>query len=170
MKPSEQRLGRYFVPGTGAKMDKYGNMQGGQITQILSRLGRFGDVSGYNMNQTTASIAKRTKGKKSLEYFIVTQRRGGLAPGVYQRIQSGAGFGRDTSRALPAGSFQKGMSGGRFSSVVRGRGVKPVVLFTKSAPSYRPIWPFYVAAQEVVDTRLVPLMDQAIERALSISR
>jgi len=170
MKPSEQRLGRFYVPGAGAKIDQYGNMQGGQITQILGRLGRFGDVAGYNMNATLAAKLKRSGAKKALEYFMVTQRRGGLAPGIYQRIQSGAGFGGKTSKSLPAGSFQRGRTSGKFSSVIQGRGVKPAVLFTKSAPSYRAVWPFHLAAQEVVDAKLVPYMERAIDRALSTAR
>lgn len=167
MKPSEQRLGRYYVPGAGAKMDAYGNMQGGQITQILSRLGRFGDVAGYSMNQTLASKLKRTGAKKALEYFMLTQRRGGLAPGIYQRIQSGAGFGGKTSKSLPAGSFQRGRTKGKFSSVVQGRGVVPVVLFTRSAPAYKAVWPFHLTAQQVVDTKMVPYLERAIDRALA---
>lgn len=168
MKPSEQRLGRFFVPGIGAKMDQYGNMQGGQITQILSRLGRFGDVAGYNMNQTAASRKRRARGGKSTEYFILPVRRGGLAPGVYQRTEKRGGF---TSVGAPRavrgkpGAFQKGSKG-----MVQGKGAVPVVLFTKQAPKYRAIWPYYQAAQDVSDRRMVPLMEAAIERALNSAR
>ncbi len=85
MKPSERRLGTFYTPGKGAKLDKYGNMKGGQITQVLSRMGRFGDVAGYNMNQTAAS--KKRRGSKAAEFFMIQQKRGGLLPGVYQRLE-----------------------------------------------------------------------------------
>ena len=97
MKPSEKRLGTYYVPGRGAKLDKYGNMRGGQVTQILSRMGRFGDVAGYDMNQSAAS--KKRRGAKAAEYFMVQQRRGGLVPGVYQRMKN--------SKPLPVLIFVK---------------------------------------------------------------
>ncbi len=136
MKPSEQRLGRYYVPGMGAKMDKYGNMKGGQITQILSRLGRFGDVAGYNMNQTAAS--KKRRGSKAVEYFMVQQKRGGLMPGIYQRMKDGKPL--------------------------------PVMVFTKQAPQYRAVWPFYQVSQDVVDQSLVPAMERRIAQALRSAR
>ena len=150
-KPSEQRLGRFYVPGAGAKLDRYGNMRGGQVTQILSRMGRFGDVAGYNMNQTARSKSRRRGAAKSLEYFMVTSKTGGLVPGIYQRTQGGVGFGGKTSKALPSGSFQKGTTKGRYSSVIRSRGVVPVMIFTRQAPRYRAVWPFFTDAQQWID-------------------
>lgn len=170
MKPSERRLGRFYVPGAGAKMDKYGNMQGGQITQILSRLGRFGDAAGYNMNQTLASKLRRAGAKKGIEYFMVSTPTGGLAPGIYQRVQSAAGFGGKTTKNLPAGSFQKGAGNGRISSVIRSRGVKPVIIFTKQAPAYKAVWPFFKASQAVADAMVGPYVERAIEYALRTAR
>lgn len=137
MKPSEKRLGSYYVPGMGgAKLDKYGNMKGGQITQVLSRMGRFGDVAGYNMNQTAAS--KRRRGPKAAEYFMVQQKHGGLMPGIYQRM--------------------------------KGHSVLPVMIFTKQAPQYRAVWPFFQASQEVIDQRLLPAMERRIAQALMSAR
>lgn len=167
MKPSERRLNSFYVPGKGAKLDIYGNIQGGQVTQILSRLGRFGDVAGYNMNQTPASAkrlaSQRRTGKKATEYFVVTQKTGGLMPGVYQRTATGASVGRQVSKQLGAGSFQKGRQGGGFFSVVRGRGVTPVLVFVKSAPRYKAVWPFFVAGKQTVETRLPVNMRIAVE-------
>ena len=179
MKPSEQRLGHFYVPGIGAKLDKYGNMQGGQITQVLSQLGRFGDVAGYDMNQTARSKGRRARAKKSTEYFIVTQKTGGLVPGIYQRTSGGMGpfqkgaspwFTGKTSRTLPPGAFQKGRSSGPFSSVIRGRGVIPVVIFTKGAPSYKALFPFYKVAQQVIDQNYRRLLGDAIDYALRTAK
>jgi hypothetical protein len=171
MKPSEQRLGRFYVPGAGAKLDRYGNMQGGQVTQILSRLGRFGDVAGYDMNQTAASkdrlgrMKKRT-GKKATEFFVVERPGGNLKPGVYKRTSTGQSVGRSTAQKLGAGSFQRGQQRGDFFSVVRGRGVTPVLVFTKSAPKYKPVWPFYRTGQALLNKRLPEVTAHYIEQIM----
>lgn len=169
MKRSEKAFGRYFVPGAGAKMDKYGNMLGSQITQIMSQLQMFGEV-GHLMNQTARSKGRSRGAKKSTEYFLVKQKTGGLVPGVYQRVQSGAGFGAKTSRTLPAGSFQKGKSSGKYASVIRGRGVIPVMIFVNRPPTYRKRFPFYDVGQQIVDAKATEVLTKAIDRAMSTAR
>lgn len=172
MKPSEQRLGRFYVPGAGAQIDQYGNMKGGQITQILSQMGRFGDVAGYDMNQTARSKRRRGRTTKSTEYFIVTKKTGGLAPGIYQRhsgmgpFQDGASPLIKSSRSLPAGSFQRGKSGG----AIRSRGITPVMIFTKAAPKYKAVWPFYEVAKDIGDKKLVPNILRRIDYVLRKTR
>jgi hypothetical protein len=168
MKPSERRLGRFFVPGVGAKMDAYGNMQGGQITQILSRLGLFGDVSGYDMNQTAGSIKRRSGGSKATEYFMITQRRGGLVPGIYQRTAKRGGFtsvGQQKAVRGKSGAFQSGTSGN-----IRARGAVPIMIFTKSAPKYQPRWPFFQEGQRIIDTRFKDVFTKRIADALRTAR
>ena len=168
MKPSERRLGKFYVPGMGAKMDAFGNMQGGQITQILSRLCRFGDVAGYSMNQTAASAKRRGSGSKATEYFMLTQQRGGLQPGIYQRTAKSGGhtsIGNQKSVRGKAGAFQSGGSG-----LIRGRGAVPVMLFTKAAPSYKPRWPFFQEAQRIIDTRTQAVFTKRIQDALRTAR
>lgn len=168
MKRSEKLLGRYYVPGAGAKLDRYGNIRGSQVTQVLSQLKRFGET-GWSMNQTARSAGRKRGAVKSTEYFIVSQARGGLVPGVYQRVQSGAGFGGKTSRALPAGSFQKGKSSGRFSSVIRGRGVVPIMIFTRQ-PRYSKRFPFFDVASTAADQHYRRLLGEAIDYALRTAR
>jgi hypothetical protein len=150
MKPSEKRLGSFYLPGVGARLDQYGNMKGGQITQILSRLGRFGDVAGYDMNQTDKSKLRRLKQRqagKTSEYFIITKQRGGLKPGVYQR---------GTSSAIGSGRS--------------GRGIVPVMVFTKRAPAYKPRWPFFQEGQRIIDTRFKQVFEKRIADALRTAR
>lgn len=167
-KPSERRLGRFWVPGIGAKMDQYGNMKGGQITQILSRLGRFGDVAGYSMNQTAASKKRRSGASKATEYFIITQQRGSLKPGVYQRTEKRGGH---TSTGAPravrgkTGAFQSGKGG-----MVQARGVVPVMVFTKAQPRYRARWPFMQEGQRIIDTRFKAIFEKRIADALRSAR
>lgn len=170
MKPSEKRLASYYVPGIGAKLDAYGNMQGGQITQILSRMGRFGDVAGYDMNQTPASrkrlAAQRRSGARSTEYFMIQgQRWGGLKPGIYQRTESRNGFtsvGKGRGVRGKVGAFQKGSRG-----MVEGRGAVPVVLFVKRAPNYKAVWAFFTDSQALLDKRLPILCHHYIHQMLT---
>lgn len=168
-KKSERLLGHYFVPAAGAQIDAYGNMKGSQITQILSQLRKFGEV-GHRMNQTDRSKAGRRGAKKDVEYFVVTEQRGGLKPGVYQRKQSGAGFGAKTKKSMAAGAFQKGQTRGGYSSVVRARGIVPVMLFVDRAPKYHKRFPFYEVAHRVSATEGPRLMAAAIEYALRTAR
>lgn len=170
MKRSEQRLGRFYVPGMGAKIDPYGNMQGGQITQILSYLRRFGDVAGYDMNRTTRSESRKSSKTKALEYFMVTNRRGGLKPGVYMRTEKRGGFTSTglprTSRKMAVGAFQAGKTVGKFHSVIRARGAIPVMVFAKKAPSYRPRFPFFEVANKLIDDNFFKLMDKEVAYAI----
>lgn len=81
------------VPGKGAQLDGFGNIAGGQMNQILSQLGaRFDPLQ----NETDVSRGRRQRrearsGARRTDYFAVKQKRGGLRPGVYQRIRSGFG-------------------------------------------------------------------------------
>lgn len=177
MKRSERMLSSFWIPGAGAKMDVYGNMQGGQITQILSQLQRFAEV-GYSMNLNVRNERKRRAGSKGIEYFLVRTKHGGLVPGVYQRVAKAVDasrkgsltFPRRTSRSLSFGAFQKGISSGPFSSVVRARGAMPVMIFTPQAPTYRKRFPFYETAAKVRDANLQKMFSARAAQALATAR
>lgn len=79
--------GQYALPGWGAKLDAYGNMNRGEIVQVLAYLGGFGDVGGDK--NTTAARKTKLKGAGT-EYFVLKTKRGGLGPGVYRRSGSGS--------------------------------------------------------------------------------
>lgn len=84
-----------IVPGSAARMDKYGNMSAGQIVQIMAWFQNFGE-QGYQANinakgrKRLGRENKRT-GKKGFQYFRLYAKRGKLLPGVYQRFQTGFG-------------------------------------------------------------------------------
>jgi len=81
-------VGWFAVPGEFAKLDQYGNISRGQITQILSQLTKT-KVSGY-----TANISDRSrKGaiKRGGQFIALPQGRGKLLPGIYQVTQFGVG-------------------------------------------------------------------------------
>lgn len=79
--------GYYAVPGQGAQMDAYGNMNRGQVVKVLSALGAAERVSGFMANRTEASKKRR----KNLPEYFVAPVGGHLYPGVYQRFKFAMG-------------------------------------------------------------------------------
>ena len=130
------------VPGGAAKLDAYGNMSRGQITQLLNVLGTYTEA-GYNKAdaRTVARLAKGNvkKNQYGFTYWVnpVASRRGShLQPGVYQRVQTGFG----TS-------------------------LKPILIFVRRA-RYQKRLDFYGIAQRVVDKHLEPEFNKAFEAAM----
>lgn len=96
MKKSEVALsalsgGQYWVPGPGAPLDEYGNIQRGEITRILSRMGVASNQA-INMTDRTAKRlarqGKNAKGQRS-EYFIPRERGNGRPKGIYKLVGPG---------------------------------------------------------------------------------
>lgn len=83
-------MGPYWhaVPGERAKLDAYGNMNRGQLIQVLSALQAIPDGGGrmgYLMNRSIASAKRKRKGKLPSEYFA--GRPNPSAPfGVWERV------------------------------------------------------------------------------------
>lgn len=169
-KPSEVRLGRYWVPATKANpgmLNKYGNVPGGKVQQILSRMGLFND-GGYDSNATANSRKKWSGKKKATEYFVMPFKAHGLLPGVYQRVATpGRGLHRTVQRSMGPGAFQKGNKKltSPINNVVRARGVKPVLLFTKQ-PQYKPIFPFFTSGQAYINSNLPKNINKEINWAI----
>jgi len=81
----------YWVPGAGVKLDKYGNVSGGQITQILSGLKAFPEV-GYMANITDRSrkrAERRVKKPKPPREFFIAKGHSRLHPGVWEKVKHG---------------------------------------------------------------------------------
>lgn len=131
------------VPGGGAKLDAYGNMSRGQITQMLNVLGTYREA-GYNKAdaRTRARLAKGNakKGVYGFVYWVnpVTgpQRVRHLQPGVYQRVQTGFGSS-----------------------------LKPIVIFVKRA-QYRARLPFYRLVEAAAEKHFEPEFNKAFEAAM----
>lgn len=91
--------GWQVVPGQSARLDAYGNMSRGQISQLLNVLGTYREA-GYNKAnaRTVARLAagNAKKGIYGFTYWVnpvgaPTGRGRHLPPGVYQRVQTGFG-------------------------------------------------------------------------------
>lgn len=140
------------VPGEGAQMDAFGNMNVGQIRQILSWFDAAEQVLGSTQNMQQKGRDKKRKGTKKqrgFEYFVAyTDQRIGrrswkngraqnLMPGIYMRTFFGFGSA-----------------------------IKPVLIFIRSS-AYAKRFRFFEVAQQVVDATLVPEFESALKRESS---
>ncbi|MBK1719198.1 hypothetical protein CKO27_16380 [Thiocystis violacea] len=154
-KASERRLqaagllprGWLTVPGQGAKLDRYGNMSGGEIVAILSWVGAMNQYAGDNLNKRDRLTKRKNKTEaKGAGYFVArvgnAQR---LAPGIYQRT---APF-PSKSRGAP-----------------QGRGLKPVLMFVSQA-RYQTRLDWHGVGQRVVAQEFPPAFVRAAEGLLS---
>ena len=78
--------GLFTVPGSGARLDQWGNMSRGQIVQILSYFRTFGNSS---LNSKRMNITAKTRArfaKTARQYFVVpvADKKLGLFPGIWQ--------------------------------------------------------------------------------------
>jgi hypothetical protein len=138
--------GWFAIPGSGARLDAYGNMSRGQVVQLLAYFAAFpaGNKRANSTDKSRARLARdrRQRGKlgpfkgvgfvdkpaqRGRAYFTITAAGKGLRPGVYER----ANFGQ------------------------LGKGVRPVLLFQPSV-KYEPRLDFYGIAEHVA-RRSMPL-------------
>ncbi len=115
--------GMMAIPASGAKFDAYGNMDRGQIVQILAYFRAFPEM-GYKANMTDKSrerLARGTKKRLGFSYFVGAPADGKLPLGVWQK----------TTFAL-------------------GSAIKPVLLFADAA-YYRPIFNFEYVSRITID-------------------
>ena len=80
--------GYVTVPGQGARIDQYGNMERGQLIQILSQL-RITAVSGFTRNMAFDARKQISAQRRAGGRFFVMPVGGRAAPGVYMREFTG---------------------------------------------------------------------------------
>lgn len=130
------------VPGGGAKLDAYGNMSQGQISQLLGVLGSYTE-SGFN-KANLATVKRLAKGnaKKNVYGFVYWVNKVGptqvkhIPPGVYQRVTTGFG----TS-------------------------LKPILIFIKQA-NYKATLPFYDTAEKSINRHFPGYFNDAFDKAI----
>lgn len=179
-----------LVPAMGAKLNQYGNVSMGQIRQILSVLGKAETSAGYMANITDRSRRRNTKER---DYVVIDRRqRGNLPLGVYQRFQTGAGFGAKTKRTFldRSKSYQRGnrkqavrdprtgrfvkwfgqssvfWEGSQIQSVIRARGLRPVLLTGRTGRRVKPLLDFYGVAHRTFNQRFEPLFRDTLDTFL----
>lgn len=77
--------GMLWVPGSGAKLNRYGNITPAQIVQIMSATGSNWKA-GFDANRTARSVKRN---KKQIEIFVGRPGGGRLPLGVWQRTADG---------------------------------------------------------------------------------
>lgn len=135
--------GYRVVPGDTAKLDTYGNMDRGQIVQILAFFKAFPEM-GYKAN-------------------LSDKRRAALARGNKKTNAQGFSYfvGRPGDR-LPLGVWQRFNLG-------HGSSIKPVMIFVPHA-NYQKLYDFTYAGQKVIDREFIGEMKKATEEALRTAR
>lgn len=136
-------VGMYVVPGKGLKLDAYGNIPKGEVTSILSQLGanpdplsRASDVSRYKR------IRKEIKHQGfTTEMFAVSKQRGGLKPGVYQRVDLGR----------------------------LGHAVRPVLFFV-TAVTYKPRFDIFRMAKAIYEQQFPFHFEREFSKAMETAR
>lgn len=78
--------GMLWVPGSGANLDRYGNMSRGQIVQVISAL-QANSAAGYTANKSYRIGARRNYNTDG--YFVGKPANGLLPLGVYLRTKTG---------------------------------------------------------------------------------
>lgn len=135
--------GMGIVPGSAAKLDAYGNMQGGQIVQIISWFQGFGE-QGYsaNMKDGGKRLGRDNKktGARGFAYFALQKAHGKLLPGVYQRVKTAFGSA-----------------------------VKPVMIFVRM-PSYKSRLDFYGVADRAARAEFAVQFPIAFKQAMDTAR
>lgn len=77
--------GWFVVPGAGAKLDAFGNISRGQITQVLSQL-RITLTAGFTRNMPFDARKQITAQRRAGgRFFVIKPGAKGAGPGVYQR-------------------------------------------------------------------------------------
>lgn len=128
------------VPGSGERLNQYGNLSQGRIVQILSAARAFTE-SGFNVYKGPGA-----RSSKVVDRMFVSP-----GPGMW--------FGR--MNRLPAGVWIRSGRGGRK--------VRPVLLFVRQA-SYRPRFDFQGVAQQLMDREFRETFMESMARALATAR
>lgn len=135
--------GDYAIPGAGARMDRYGNMSQGQVQEVLSAM-QAQRLSYMNSKKEQWKGIKAIRMNPKLgQYFVAYRGRPHtrhLAEGIWQR------YGRNNWQ------------------------VRPVLIFVKSPPTYRPRIAWDQINQGVARFRFPVEFRAAMKRAVETAR
>jgi len=130
------------VPGAAAKLDAYGNMSQGQISQLLNVLGAYTEAGFNKANINTIKRLAKGNAKKNVYGFVYWVNPVGgtkakhLLPGVYQRV-----------------------------TTAFGSSLRPVLIFVKQA-QYKRTLDFYGKATASVNRHFSGYFNAAFDKAL----
>lgn len=171
-KSSERQLGRrsvlfggrFLIP-TGKQplaLNAFGNLSGGQYTQVLSRIAAF-DEAGYGANRSGSARSRRARSKQ--DYFI--RYRGGVPIAIAARVgplpqgsSASATRRRDAKGRFRQGA-QSGPQGGRPATANLPRGFVNVFVFGKQ-PQYKPSFPVGTIVQGKFSERFPSIFERLV--------
>lgn len=135
--------GYKVVPGSACKVDSYGNIDRGQVAQILAYFKAFPEM-GYKSNLTDkrrAALARGNKrtGSQGFVYFVGSPGNGSPL-GIWQRFSLG-----------------------------HGSAIKPVMIFVAHA-NYKKLFDFHPVGHAVIDREFIGEMTRATEEALRTAK
>lgn len=121
--------GKQYDLAVGAKRTAAGNITVGQAKAVVAGTKRRGG------DYVTIQAGNKSR----------------LLPGVYQRIKTAKGFGKAVTRTMTY-TAQPGRRRGRFTSAIRARGLKPIlILKTNQREPVKPLLDFYGIAHKTFD-------------------
>jgi hypothetical protein len=143
-------VGWQAVPGAAAQLDKFGNLNRGQITLLLNVIGAYTEA-GYNKANAKTVARLAAGGRKSSQYgqygyaWLVNPVSGSkrikhLKPGIFQRVATGFGSS-----------------------------LRPILMFVRTA-LYKKRFNFYGIVQKVVNSEFSKQFDAAHSLALRTAR
>ena len=141
--------GMWAVPGGGARMDAYGNIERSLLIQLLSYFRSFRE-SGFRANMSDKNksafdkrSAKKIKGASTSQFVVIKNKKpGGLHPGIWQHV----GFGRS------------------------GTGIKPIIMFVKKEPIYSRYFDLDRIARQVIEKDAAVEFDKAMAFAIATAK
>lgn len=143
-----------YVPRYGARLDDYGNMSRGQISQIMSF---FRAYTGKNARNNRAAGAASLR--SGMQFFAITQPGHGLKMGIYQRVLSGTQSAAISKTATSTRALKRAVKS------ASKRGALPVMSFNPRK-SYNKRLPFYENARHVIQRESVASAAWALRMVL----
>lgn len=140
--------GMWAVPGEGAPLDQYGNIERTLIIKLLAYFNSFQE-SGFKANMSDKNrsafnrrAAKQIKGATTSQYAVVKVKKpGGLHPGIWQHV----GFGS-------------------------GRAIKPIIMFVSKEPVYSRYFDLDNTARQIIARDATYEFDKAMAYAIATAK
>lgn len=150
--------GEFVAPGGAAKLDRYGNMNKGQIVQILSQIGVR--VAGYDSSPTQSKRSRRNVQRAGVIFWSFGPNGMKGKPLVDKKSGISYGYTGRNGRAnhLPRGAW-----------IREGETVKPVLIVIKS-PSYKRVLDLDAITAPVVAARFNKHFADAFVQTIATAR
>lgn len=129
------------MPGQGAPLDEFGNLRRGEMQRILTAT-----RSAFDPYQRKSNSARSRRNAKKAPYFAVSPFVGQFVGGEFKQVKS----------RLQPGVYRR-----------EGRGIKPVLIFTKTQPQYGQRLDFVGVAERFTQENFPREFDRAAQQILA---